>query len=126
MTVDAVAGVLLGAVLLLSGGAKLAAGARWPAQAAALGAPAVAVPVVPWIELGLGALLVTGVARPVVALAAAALLAAFTVLLVARLAHGQRPPCACFGAWSTRPVGPGSVVRNVVLIALALVTALTP
>jgi len=107
VTIAAVAGVLLGAVLLLSGAAKLASGARWPAQAEALGAPAAAVPVVPWLEVGLGALLVTGVWRPVVALAAAAMLLVFTVLLVVRLAQGRRPPCACFGAWSTRPVGPG-------------------
>ena len=40
-----------------------------------------------------------------------------------RLAEGRRPPCACFGALSRRPVGPGSVVRNVVLIALALLAA---
>jgi len=124
VTIAAVAGVLLGAVLLLSGAAKLASGARWPAQAEALGAPAAAVAVVPWLEVGLGALLVTGVWRPVVALAAAAMLLVFTVLLVVRLAQGRRPPCACFGAWSTRPVGPGSVVRNVVLIALALIAAL--
>ena len=57
------------------------------------------------------------------AVAAAALLGAFTVLLVVRLAQGRRPPCACFGAWSTRPVGFGSVARNVVLIALALLAA---
>src|SRR4051794_41620477 len=105
------AGVVLGAVLLLSGAAKLAAGPRWAAQAGALGAPAMAVPVVPWVEVGLGALLVTGVGRPVVAVAAAALLGAFTVLLLVRLVQGRRPPCACFGAWSTRPVGFGSVAR---------------
>ena len=120
MSLAALAGVVLGAVLLVSGAAKLAAGPRWAAQAAALGSPAVAVPVVPWLELGLGALLVSGVWRAAVALAAAAMLGAFTVLLVLRLAQGRRPPCACFGAWSTRPVGLGSVARNVVLIALAL------
>jgi uncharacterized membrane protein YphA (DoxX/SURF4 family) len=125
VTLAAVAGVVLGAVLLLSGAAKLAAGPRWAAQAAALGAPAFAVPVVPWLEIGLGALLVTGVGRPVVALAAAALLTVFTGLLVVRLVQGRRPPCACFGAWSTRPVGLGSVARNVVLIAVALLAATT-
>jgi hypothetical protein len=78
---------------------------------------------VPWLEIGLGALLITGVWRPAVALVAAGLLGAFTVLLVLRLAQGQRPPCACFGAWSTRPIGYGSVARNVVLIALALLAA---
>jgi uncharacterized membrane protein YphA (DoxX/SURF4 family) len=123
VTLAVVAGVVLGAVLMVSGAAKLAAGPRWAAQAAALGSPAVAVPVVPWLELGLGALLVTGVWRTGVALAAAVMLGAFTVLLVVRLAQGRRPPCACFGAWSTRPVGPGSVARNVVLIALALLAA---
>jgi uncharacterized membrane protein YphA (DoxX/SURF4 family) len=121
--VAVVAGVVLGAVLLLSGAAKLAAGPRWAAQAEALGAPAIAVPVLPWLELGLGALLITGVWRPVVAVLAAALVASFTVLLMLRLVQGRRPPCACFGAWSTRPVGFGSVARNVVLIALALLAA---
>jgi hypothetical protein len=119
----AAAGIVVGAILLLSGAAKLAAGPRWVAQAEALAAPAFAVPVVPWLEVALGALLVSGVYRTVVALAAAALLTVFTVLLVVRLVQGRRPPCACFGALSTRPVGPGSVVRNVVLIALALIAA---
>ena len=64
MTVAAVAGVVLGAVLLVSGALKLAAGPRWAAQAVELGSPAIAVPVVPWVEIGLGALLVTGVWRP--------------------------------------------------------------
>jgi hypothetical protein len=80
---------------------------------------------VPWLELALGALLVTGVARPAVALVAAALLIVFTVVLVVRIAEGRRVPCACFGGRSSRPVGLASVLRNVLLIALALVAALT-
>ncbi len=125
MTAAAVAGVVLGAVLLASGALKLAAGPRWGAQATAMGAPAVTVPAVPWVELALGALLVAGVARPAVALAAAAMLSAFTVVLVVRLAEGRRVPCACFGARSTKPIGIGSVLRNLVLIAVALVAALS-
>ena len=54
---------------------------------------------------------------------AAAMLVVFTVVLVVRLAEGRRVPCACFGARSARPIGVGSVVRNLVLIALALVAA---
>jgi uncharacterized membrane protein YphA (DoxX/SURF4 family) len=123
VTVAAVAGFVLGAVLLLSGALKLAAGPRWTAQAAAMGAPAVTVPAVPWVELALGALLITGVARPAVALVAAALLIVFTVVLVLRLAEGRQVPCACFGARSTKPIGPGAVVRNLILIGLALVVA---
>jgi uncharacterized membrane protein YphA (DoxX/SURF4 family) len=125
VTAAAVAGFVLGVVLLASGALKLAVGPRWTVQATAMGAPAVAVPAVPWIELALGALLVAGVARPAVALAAAALLGVFTVVLVVRLLEGRRVPCACFGARSTKPIGIGSVVRNLVLIALALVAVLS-
>jgi uncharacterized membrane protein YphA (DoxX/SURF4 family) len=123
VTAAAVAGFVLGAVLLVSGGSKLAAGPQWAAQATAIGAPAVAVPVVPWVELGLGALLLSGVVRPAVALAAAAMLVVFTGLLAWRVAEGRRVPCACFGRRSTRPVGLGSIARNMVLIALALLAA---
>jgi hypothetical protein len=56
-----------------------------------------------------------------VALAAAALLMVFTAVLVMRLLEGRRVPCACFGARSAKPIGIGSVIRNLVLIALALV-----
>jgi hypothetical protein len=45
-------------------------------------------------------------------------------LLAVRLKEGRRPPCACFGPWSARPIGPGSIARNVALIALALLAAL--
>lgn len=122
MDAGAIAGVVIGVVFLVSGGLKLVA-PTWPAQAAELGAPGWAVPLVPWLELGLGALLVAGIARPLSATAAAVMLGAFTVLLVARLREGRRPPCACFGRLSAGPIGWGSVVRNLALIALALVAA---
>ena len=123
MTLAGVAAFVVGAVLVLSGSAKLASRA-WPAQARALGAPAIAVVLVPPVELGLGVLLLVGLGRTLVALAAAALLLAFTALLAVRLKEGRRPPCACFGPWSSRPIGPGSIARNAVLIALALIAAL--
>lgn len=118
------ASVALGVSFLVAGGSKVAAGAAWPQQARDLGAPAWVVPVLPWIEIVLGAVLVTQLGRAVAALVAAALLAAFTGLIVVRLAQGRRPPCACFGAWSAKPLGPGHVVRNAVLFALAVVAAL--
>jgi hypothetical protein len=46
------------------------------------------------------------------------------VLILRRLAEGQRPPCACFGAWSTKPLGRGHVVRNLGFIGLAVVALL--
>jgi hypothetical protein len=115
-----VSAVLVGAAFLVAGAGKLAS-RTWPAQAAGLGAPAWTIPVLPWSELVLGALLVAQLARPLAAALAAALLVAFTTLLVVRLAQGQRPPCACFGGRSTRPIGPWSVVRNVTLFVLAIV-----
>ena len=51
----------------------------------------------------------------------ALVLLAFTGLLILNLARGRRPPCACFGASSRRPIGPGSLVRNLVLLALAVI-----
>ena len=74
------AAVVVGVVLMLSGAAKLFAPA-WPAQAAELGAPRWAVPVVPWVEVVLGSLLAAGVGRPATAWLAAALLTVFTVLV---------------------------------------------
>jgi uncharacterized membrane protein YphA (DoxX/SURF4 family) len=120
--VGTAAAVVVGVVLMLSGAAKLFAPA-WPAQAAELGAPRWAVPVVPWVEVVLGSLLAAGVGRPATAWLAAALLTAFTVLVAVRLAQGRRPPCACFGRLSTRSIGAGTIVRNVVLIGLAVVAA---
>ena len=114
------AAVLLGIAMLVAGGGKLAS-PSWPEHARGLGAPAWSVPVVPWIEIGLGALLVVQWSRPLVAAATAALLLVFSVLLALRLAEGRRPPCACFGGFSTRPIGPWSVVRNAVLIGLAII-----
>jgi uncharacterized membrane protein YphA (DoxX/SURF4 family) len=119
-----VAGVLLGVVFCVAAGTKLTRGPAWVADAAALGGPRVLYPLVPWIELVLGALLVVRVAPVAVAAGAVAVLAAFTALLAANLARGRRPVCACFGEWSRRPLGALHVARNLVLIALAVVVLL--
>jgi hypothetical protein len=116
-----VAGVLLGVVFLVAGGSKVAAGPAWPTQAAGLGAPRAVVPVVPWVEIVLGGLLIAQVARPWPAVVAVAMLVAFTGLILVRLRDGERPPCACFGAWSAKPLGAGHVVRNVAFLALGVV-----
>ena len=114
------AAVVLGTVLLVAGIAKRA-DRGWPQDAAALGTPAWAIPALPWFEMLLGAVLVSGLARPAAAALAGLVLLAFTGLLILNLARGRRPPCACFGASSRRPIGPESLVRNVVLLALALI-----
>jgi uncharacterized membrane protein YphA (DoxX/SURF4 family) len=115
------ASIVVGVVFLVAGASKIAAGAEWPVQARGLGAPAVTIPLVPWVEIAIGAVLVVQVARQPAALAATAMLVVFTVLIVVQLAQGRRPPCACFGAWSAKPLGAGHVVRNVALIALSVI-----
>ena len=86
-----------------------------------MGAPAVVIPVLPWFEIALGAVLVVQAARVAAAVVALIVLVAFTALIVRRLAQGQHPPCACFGAWSAKPLGWSHVVRNVALMVVAVV-----
>jgi uncharacterized membrane protein YphA (DoxX/SURF4 family) len=122
--VSSVAAVLVGVAFVVAGGSKLAARESWPVQARGLGAPSWTIPLVPWVELAIGSLLIVQLFRVPMAAAAVALLAVFTVMIVRKIAAGEHPPCACFGAWSAKPVGWGHVARNGALIALALVAAL--
>jgi len=121
-TIAFIASVLLGVAFLLAGGSKLAAGQAWPAQAQGLGAPPIAIPTLPWIELVVGAALVVQVMPPLPEIAALALLLSFTWLIARRLREGKRPPCACFGAWSAKPIGTSHLVRNGALILLGLIS----
>jgi uncharacterized membrane protein YphA (DoxX/SURF4 family) len=117
--IGTIASIVLGIVLLVAGGSKVAAGPDWPVQAAGLGAPSWVTPFVPWVEIIVGAALVVQVARRPAALVALGILLVFTALLAIRLREGKRPPCACFGAWSVKPLGPGHLARNAALIAVA-------
>jgi hypothetical protein len=118
-----VAAILLGVVFLVSAITKLASPAKWRAQSAQLiDAPLVA-RVLPWVELAMGALLVSGWQRHRVAIAAGALLVLFNALLAVRLLEGRRPPCACFGSFSSRPISWLVVGRNVLLAFVALAAA---
>lgn len=119
--VATLAGVVLGGVFLWSGVAKLARPEAWRAQATDFGAPALAVAALPWVETVLGAVLVAQLLRPWPAVVALGLLVAFTAALVARLARGRRPMCACFGGLSNRPISWWSVARNLALMAVAVV-----
>jgi uncharacterized membrane protein YphA (DoxX/SURF4 family) len=118
--------VLLGAVFIVAGVTKLAAPHQWRAQSADLGVPRVVAVVVPFTELVVGAMLVAQLTRRWAAVVAGVMLAAFTALLVVRLSQGRRPPCACFGALTTKPIGWADVVRNAAFVALAVVVAVRP
>ena len=114
--------VILGAVMCVAGGSKIAMGNRWPVEAQALGAPKTIAPIVPWCEIALGALLIVQLKPEVVGALSLALLVAFTLLIMRQLQNGHRPVCACFGSWSSKPLSWQHVARNVGFIALAVIT----
>lgn len=116
-----IANVLLGAAFLWAGALKLVQGPSWSKQAADMGVRREVALVVPYVEVVVGAAAVSQLLRPWPAVVALVLLLAYTVLILVRLADGDRPPCACFGSRSMRPLGAYHVLRNVGLIALALV-----
>jgi len=125
-----VARLALALVFVVAGVGKLADRRGVMAAAEGLGVPpALAGPVarlLPMVELAVAAALVW---RPTAAPAAAAglfLLALFTCLVVLNLRRGRRPPCHCFGRMGEpAPIGAGTVVRNVALMALAIAVLLT-
>lgn len=123
-TVSLLASIALGVAFLVAGGSKLAAAASWPSQARGLGAPDWSIPIVPWFEIALGAVLVTQLARIPAAATALATLVVFSLLIARRLREGVRPPCACFGAWSASPLSWRHLARNAGLIALAILAML--
>lgn len=116
-----IAAIALGVVFLASGGFKLADGPAWPRMAADLGVSRRLAVVVPWYELALGALLITSLFSPWVELLGALTLVVFTVVIVHRLLDGSRPPCACFGSRSNKPLGRRHVVRNLGLLTVAVI-----
>ncbi|WP_410873098.1 MauE/DoxX family redox-associated membrane protein [Nocardia sp. A7] len=80
----------------------------------------------PWVAVGLPViegLVAVGAVLPWTAGIAGAvsvlLLAVFTAAIVRLLLRGEHPNCSCFGAASAGPIGPVTLVRNGLLLALA-------
>lgn len=121
-TVSLVASIVLGVTFVVAGAAKIAAGPLWPVHVADLDAPKIAGPVLPWVELLIGAALVAQLFEPFAAWAAIALTVAFTGLIARRLSQGRRPVCACFGAWSAKPLGAGHLVRNAAILVVGVLS----
>jgi uncharacterized membrane protein YphA (DoxX/SURF4 family)/thiol-disulfide isomerase/thioredoxin len=116
--------LVLAGVFALSGTAKLREPRAATTKAARdLGLPAaLATPagtLLPYVELLVAAaLLVGGPLAFAGGVAGAAMLAAFTVAIVANLALGRRPDCHCFGERSAKPLSWLAVLRNAALLAL--------
>lgn len=117
--------VAVGVVLLLAGAFKLRQ-PTWRGTSTTFGAPAWAVPLVPWVELVLGALLVAQVGGRWPALPATVLLALFWWVVRTRVRRGDATPCGCFGQTSAQPVGPRTVRRNAALTVLAALGFVAP
>ena len=78
---------------------------------------------VPLVELSIVALLL--IVPPAGAIGALVSLAFFTTFLIGRLRAGVRAPCACFGASRAKPISLLDVIRNLLLMALAMVSLAT-
>ncbi|MEL7157527.1 MAG: MauE/DoxX family redox-associated membrane protein, partial [Actinomycetota bacterium] len=74
------------------------------------------------LEVAVAAALV--VAPAVGGIAAFALLAAMTTILVGVVRSGREATCRCFGALSSQPISPRTVARNAVLLTVAGAVAL--
>lgn len=118
----------LAAVFVVSALAKLADRPGTRRAVGDFGVPAPlrtpAVALLPAAELLAAVLLLGGDVAPLGGALAAALLAAFSAGIAALLARGRQVACHCFGTLSRRPLGPGSLVRNGVLLAAAFAVAL--
>ena len=122
-------GVEAAAAVAVAGVLAVAAVAKWRDRAGTfssftrlqLPAPRALASLVPIAELtiALGLLAVPSAA----AWAAALLIASFTVVLGRAVVAGLDVPCACFGATRNEPVSHVELVRNVLLIALAVVAS---
>lgn len=118
----------LSLVLVTAAGGKLGAPDRFRRALATyrvipkatIGALVVAVPVT---ELALAALQWVRPLQPIVGLAITAMFVAFTLLLLRSLVTGEEADCGCFGSAAPEKVSWFSIVRNALLIGLALAGA---
>jgi peroxiredoxin len=60
----------------------------------------------------------------VASIAAVILLGAFSGVLASNLLRGHTPVCHCFGELTSKPIGAGSLVRNAILVGLAVAAGL--
>ena len=75
--------------------------------------------ILPVVELGVAIALISTSFAWWGAVGALALLAVFTVVIVVNLARGRHPKCQCFGQLHAAPVGRSTLIRNLILAAIA-------
>jgi uncharacterized membrane protein YphA (DoxX/SURF4 family) len=121
---DLIARIVLALVFALSGAAKLRDPQGTRRAMRDFGMPRLVVPVaagaLPLIEIAITLLLLPPATALWAAVAAIALLLAFTTAIGWQLARGKRPDCHCFGALSGGPIGAKTLARNGLLLALGI------
>ena len=128
--IDLLVKLLVGAVLLVGGLAKISmtSGQRHQWLGAYRLLPRHTIPAVsmaiPLVESSVGLSLVLGMLGSVSKLAAAGLLLAISGAAVLALARGESPECGCFGRLSSELLSARIVVRNLALVVLLLVDVL--
>lgn len=126
-TAAVLAWVVPAALLLVAGWAQLRRGSEGVERfldSAGLRLPAWALHVHPYVEcaLAVGLLAATGSVQVVSAVATAGLMATYLAVVLLALRRGSTSGCGCFGETET-PASGRTVVRNVVLLGMALVAA---
>ena len=115
--------LVLAAVFVVAGVAKLADMAGSRAAVAGFGVPErLAAPLgtlLPFAELAIAGLLLIEATARAGAITALALLALFAVGIAASMARGEAPDCHCFGQLHSEPAGPRTLVRNLILACIA-------
>jgi uncharacterized membrane protein YphA (DoxX/SURF4 family) len=121
---DLIARIVLALVFALSGAAKLRDPQGTRRAMRDFGMPRLVVPVaagaLPLIEIAITLLLLPPATALWAAVAAIALLLAFTTVIGWQLVRGRRPDCHCFGALSGGPIGAKTLARNGLLLALGI------
>ena len=78
---------------------------------------------IPWVELIAGLALVAGVRPRAGAVVYTALMAVFTIGVIAALARGLSFDCGCFGKAGASTIGAKKLVENFLMIALGMLAA---
>jgi thiol-disulfide isomerase/thioredoxin len=122
-----IARLTLAAVFAVAGGAKLADLPGSRAAMAGFGLPLrLATPlgtVLPCTELAIAVLLLPAETATGAGIAALVMLALFSLAIAVSMARGRAPECHCFGQIHSKPAGPQTLARNLLLAAVAAFAA---
>jgi uncharacterized membrane protein YphA (DoxX/SURF4 family) len=123
--------IVVGAIFLFAGAAKVGHADQFAAQIAGfrlLPQPAVAPLAValPYLEILLGGYLVVGLFTRTAAWFAVALLAVFDLAVASAVVRGMTVSCGCFGPSDTTVTTWAEVARDAVFVLLAVIVALRP